>query len=33
MPASLRAKVERIGGAERVRQLIEAEPEPKKRKG
>ena len=28
MPLSLRAKVERIGGAERVRQLIEAEPEP-----
>ncbi len=28
LPLSLRAKVERIGGAERVRQLIAAEPEP-----
>ena len=32
MPLSLRAKVERIGGAERVRQLIEAEPEPKRKR-
>jgi hypothetical protein len=31
MPLSLRGKVERIGGAERVRQLIAAEPEPKRK--
>jgi hypothetical protein len=37
LPVSLRAKVERIGGAETLRQLVEAYPEPgekpKRRKG
>jgi hypothetical protein len=28
LPVSLRAKVERIGGAETLRQLVEAYPEP-----